>query len=177
MVNTGTVAAGGVQPREIRDVPGSEIMGISIIGLRGLRISWWMLPPFVSLLRIWPDIITGKSKRRKKNYAPTCVRCVSRCDTVFRRIFMNSWDAREFETNFRTGKRRDRDGYGNCWLYRAGREYNSFRSYVTWFHFALDYLQRCSSILSYMDTIFLPFGFQTTCSFHPIDSQTIDFRR
>lgn len=90
---------------------------------------------------------------------------------------MNSWDAREFETNFRTGKHRDRDGYGNCRLYRAGREYNSFRSYVTWFHFALDYLQRCSSILSYMDTIFLPFGFQTTCSFHPIDSQTIDFRR
>lgn len=90
---------------------------------------------------------------------------------------MNSWDTREFETNFRTGKRRDRDGYGNCWLYRAGREYNSFRSYVTWFHFALDYLQRCSSILSYMDTIFLPFGFQTTCSFHLIDSQTVDFRR
>lgn len=77
MVNTGTVAAGGVQPREIRDVPGSEIMGISIIGLRGLRISWWMLPPFVSLLRIWPDIITGKSKRRKKNYARTCQVCLS----------------------------------------------------------------------------------------------------
>lgn len=66
MVNTGTVAAGGVQPREIRDVPGSEIMGISIIGLRGLRISWWMLPPFVSLLRIWLDIITAKSREEKK---------------------------------------------------------------------------------------------------------------
>lgn len=51
------------------------------------------------------------------------------------------------ETNFRTAERRDRDGYGNCRLYRAGREYNSFRPYVTSFHFALDCLQYCPSIV------------------------------
>lgn len=61
MVNTGTVAAGGVQPREIRDVPGSEIMGISIIGLRGLR----SLMMDVASLRVSAPYMAGYNYREK----------------------------------------------------------------------------------------------------------------
>lgn len=153
MVNTGTVAArGGLRGGEKYGMCGVRDYGY--IDHRLARLADLMMD--VASLRVSavrPDIITTK-RREGKYIAQTDVRCLS----LQRYSTGSLWirGTRGYETNFRIAKRRDRDGYGNCRLYRAGREYNSFRSYVTSFHFALDHLQHCRSIVLWI-LFFFPF--------------------
>lgn len=144
MVNTGTAAArGGL--REIRDVRGQRlwVYRSSARAACGSH-DGCCLPSCLCCMARY----NYNGKRRRKKYARTRQVCLPSQRYSTGSLWIRG--TRGFETNFRIAKRRDRDGYGNCRLYRAGREYNSFRSYVTSFHLALDYLQHRPSIVLWM---------------------------